>query len=129
MLRSVLINCAVLLLPAASLLSGCGKSSTPNASPPATEQVSQTDPTSHGHANSTDDSQDTEIAAALAKLTAEDRALAVKQRICPVSGELLGSMGAPIKIDVKGQPVLICCDGCKADLLAKPDEYLAKLNK
>ncbi len=34
----------------------------------------------------------------LANLSAEDRALAMKQKDCPVSGEPLGSMGEPIKI-------------------------------
>ena len=38
-------------------------------------------------------------------------------------------MGAPIKVDVNGQPVFICCEGCKDKLLSKPEEYLAKLKK
>jgi hypothetical protein len=67
--------------------------------------------------------------AAFAELPADDRALAEEQKICPVSDEALGSMGAPIKIDVQGKPVFICCEGCKEELLAKPDEYLAKLKK
>ena len=52
-----------------------------------------------------------------------------KTHICPVSGEMLGTMGAPLKIDVNGQQVWICCDACKDKLLASPDEYLAKLKK
>ena len=36
-------------------------------------------------------------------------------------------MGAPKKIDVNGQQVWICCDGCKDTLLASPEEDLAKL--
>jgi len=66
-------------------------------------------------------------AKALAGLSAEDRALAVKQAICLVSGEKLGSMGTPYKVQVKGKTVFLCCDGCKDDLLADPDRYLAKL--
>jgi YHS domain-containing protein len=38
-------------------------------------------------------------------------------------------MGAPVKMEVKGQTVFLCCPGCKDKLLANPDEYLAKLNK
>ncbi len=63
----------------------------------------------------------------LAKLSPEDAASAQKQHICPVSGEMLGAMGAPIKVDVNGQQVWICCEGCKDDLLKSPEEYLAKL--
>lgn len=54
-----------------------------------------------------------------------DRASAMSQHVCPVSSEMLGSMGAPEKIDVNGQGVWICCEGCKDKLLAEPDKYLA----
>ena len=67
--------------------------------------------------------------AELAKLSPEDAASAEKQHVCPVSGEMLGTMGAPQKVDVNGQQVWICCDGCKDQLLEKPDEFLAKLKK
>ena len=73
--------------------------------------------------------EDTEITKAMAELSVEDRALAVKQKVCPVSGEALGKMGAPLKMEVKGQTVFLCCAGCKDKLLASPDEYLAKINK
>ena len=66
---------------------------------------------------------------ALADLPEEDRKSAMKQHFCPVSGEMLGVMGDPEKIDVNGQTVWICCDDCKDKLLAEPDKYLAKLNK
>ncbi|TWU34874.1 hypothetical protein Poly41_40170 [Novipirellula artificiosorum] len=66
---------------------------------------------------------------ALADLPPEDRESAMKQHFCPVSGEMLGVMGEPEKVEVKGQTVWICCDGCKDKLLADPDKYLAKINK
>lgn len=72
---------------------------------------------------------DAKLTDALAKLSPEDRALAEKQKVCPVSGEPLGAMGTPKKIEVKGQAVFICCEGCEEKLKANPDEYLAKLNK
>jgi YHS domain-containing protein len=67
--------------------------------------------------------------AELAKLSPEDAASAESQHFCPVSGEMLGTMGAPKKIDVDGQQVWICCDGCKDKMLGNPAEYLAKLKK
>lgn len=73
------------------------------------------------------DAKLTAARAELAKLPAEDVAAAEKQHKCPVSGELLGSMGVPIKVDVNGRSVWICCAGCKDALLEKPDEYLGKL--
>lgn len=122
--RTRLTISAVVLLPVALILIGCGKSAAPSASSKNTPQTNQ------DHADSTSQSgQNPEITAALAELNVEDQALATKQKSCPVSGELLGSMGAPLKIDVKGQPVFICCEGCKEKLLASPDEYLAKINK
>ena len=67
--------------------------------------------------------------AELAKLSPEDAAAAEKQHFCPVSDEMLGTMGAPQKVDVNGQMVWICCEGCEDRLLANPEEYLAKLKK
>jgi hypothetical protein len=66
------------------------------------------------------------IAEAMAQLSDEDRALATAQGACPVGGPL-GSMGVPIKVDVAGRPVFICCEGCRAPLLKDPEKYLAKL--
>ena len=63
----------------------------------------------------------------LAKLSKEDAASALRQHVCPVSDEMLGTMGAPIKVDVNGQQVWICCEGCRKRLLGDPDEFLAKL--
>ena len=106
---------------------GCNKSSTnPINSTAATASKSEAEHHDHtGHAQG----DNAQIAASFAKLSVEDRAIAEKQQICPVSGEDLGTMGAPIKVDVNGTPVFICCEGCKEDLLAKPDEYLAKIKK
>ena len=35
-----------------------------------------------------------------------------RQKICPVSGKPLGSMGDPLAIDVRGQQIYVCCAGC-----------------
>jgi Cu(I)/Ag(I) efflux system membrane fusion protein len=67
------------------------------------------------------------VAAALASLSPEDRRQAESQEICPVTEMRLGSMGTPLKVDVRGTPIFICCGGCRQNLLAEPDRYLAKL--
>ena len=61
------------------------------------------------------------IAEALAKLSPEDRELAEKQKNCPVADFPLGSVGVPIKVDVNGTPVFICCEGCRSSLLKDPE--------
>ena len=76
-----------------------------------------------------DSAASSEVAAALAKLSEEDLALAEKQRICPVTEVPLGSMGVPIKVDVGGRTVFICCGGCREPLLNDPDKYLAILDQ
>jgi len=71
---------------------------------------------------------DGKLNAALAKLLPADRALAEQQRFCPVlKNSRLGSMGTPIKLDVGGQPVFICCPGCKQSALADPKTTLERV--
>jgi YHS domain-containing protein len=65
----------------------------------------------------------------LAELSAEDRELAKIQRICPVSGDVLGAMGKPFKTTIQGKTVFLCCEGCEQDLKDNPDKYLAKLKE
>lgn len=67
--------------------------------------------------------------AQIEKLPAEDQVLALAQKICPASGEPLGSMGVPIKVMAKGEPVFVCCKGCVQEVEENPDTYLAKLGK
>ena len=58
------------------------------------------------------------------QLPAADRKLALAQRICPVTGVALGSMGVPIKITLRGQTVFLCCKGCMGKAKRSPDEML-----
>jgi len=75
---------------------------------------------------STDASPDAEVTEALASLSDQDRALAQSQKFCAVmTDSLLGSMGTPIKIDVNGQPVFLCCKGCKTKAMNDPEATLA----
>lgn len=69
-----------------------------------------------------------EVGAERAKLSPADRALVDAQEWCVVSNdERLGAMGPPLKLDIKGQPVFVCCKGCKRKAEADPDKTLAKL--
>jgi hypothetical protein len=73
--------------------------------------------------------KETKIRQALAKLSKTDRPLAEAQKFCPVSGERLGAMGVPAKVTIQGQPVFLCCPGCREAALAKPKESLSKVNE
>ncbi|MBL8816965.1 MAG: hypothetical protein JNL58_13130 [Planctomyces sp.] len=65
------------------------------------------------------------VADAMSALSDEDRRLAEEQKFCVVSeSSLLGSMGPPIKLDINGQPVFICCEGCEAQAKRDPDATL-----
>jgi len=87
------------------------------------------EPVTKPAANVSAEDQALEIVANLAKLSPEDRALAVAQKFCPVSRHELGSggMGVPIALEVNGRKVLICCESCRDPILSEPDKYLAKL--
>jgi len=73
------------------------------------------------------DEEQAEINEALAKLSLEDRALAEKQKICPVTDEPLGSMGTPIKVTVEGREAFVCCEGCVDELRNNFAKYEEKL--
>jgi len=64
---------------------------------------------------------------ALARLAKEDRALAERQKICPVTNNPLGSMGTPSRLLAKGKVVFLCCDGCESKFKGDLEKYLAKL--
>ncbi len=85
------------------------------------------DPTRAIARESVDDTKVAKIAAALSKLSTEDRAIAEAQHICPVTMMPLGSMGTPPKVDVDGREVFICCKGCTDKLLKEPEQYLGNL--
>ena len=114
---------------------GCGAPSVTET--PSERQATQNDMhdmhADHDHAANGDQdaagmSDMDKMKAELAKLSPEDAESAMNQHFCPVSGEMLGVMGAPIKVDVNGKQVWICCEGCRDQLLADPDKYLSKLS-
>jgi hypothetical protein len=64
------------------------------------------------------------------KLPAEDRKLVDAQEFCAVQeNSRLGSMGAPFKVILKGQPVYLCCKHCKDEAEADPEKTLARVNE
>jgi len=116
-------------------LSGCGGDTGSDGSPPAAVQSEAGSANEHaGHDHSGGENTghmpaSTEVTAAFAELSAEDRTAAEKQQICPVTDAALGSMGKPFKISVEGREVFLCCEMCKDAVAGDPAKYLAKLDK
>ncbi len=118
---------------------GCSSPESDPVTPPATPASDTADGhadhdhgdhADHDHGDRADaDSPMAKMMPGLKELSPEDSKSAMAQHMCPVSDEMLGTMGAPEKVDVDGKSVWICCDGCKEKLLADPEKYLAKLNK
>lgn len=111
---------SILFLAAAALGMATGCNSNPN--PPAANP-----PATGGSATGPSDME--KMKAELAKLSPEDAASAEKQHVCLVTDKMLGTMGPPLKVDVDGKPIWICCEGCRDELLTNKDTYLAKLKK
>jgi hypothetical protein len=61
------------------------------------------------------------------QLPATERALAAKQKTCPITGARLGSMGKPYKLILEGRTLFLCCQGCEQAVKADPAATLKKL--
>ncbi len=61
----------------------------------------------------------------LARLKPEDRVMAERQGVCPMTEGVLGAMGVPFKLLIQGQAVFLCCPDCKEAALEHPDQTLA----
>ena len=110
----------LLLVVGVFSLAGCSKP----VEPPTTTPV----PAPSAPPKVATSQENDEITAVRAKLSPEDKALVEAQEWCVISTEeRLGSMGAPIKLDIKGQPVFVCCAGCQKKAKADPDATLAKV--
>lgn len=138
----------LLSLPVAALVGaafvGCSKQEAPAPAPPAvveeetveevevpavqTEAPAAETPAAEAPAAEASAADSAAVTDAMAGLSEADRAAALAQKVCPVSGEPLGEMGPPVKVTVKGRDVYLCCENCRKELEAKPDEYLAKLD-
>jgi Cu(I)/Ag(I) efflux system membrane fusion protein len=93
----------------------------------APQIASPESPSSAGETPGADSGEAKEIAEALSQLSSADQRLAKRQKVCPVTGMPLGAMGVPIKVEVRGTPVFLCCEGCRARLLAAPEKYLPRI--
>ncbi|MEO9594942.1 MULTISPECIES: hypothetical protein [Rhodopirellula] len=68
-----------------------------------------------------------ESTATLAKLPMEERMAVEAQKYCAVANtSFLGSMGAPLKLEIDGKRVYLCCGGCTKKAQANPAGTLAK---
>ncbi len=76
------------------------------------------------------DAEKDEIRKALEPLNKDDRKLAEAQVICPVTEVRLGSMGmgTPVKLEIEGRTVFICCEGCRDMWVENPDKYFKILD-
>jgi len=74
--------------------------------------------------------KESKIKANLAKLLEADQKAAEEQKYCAIEAENeLGTMGAPIKVVVKDEPVFVCCKSCVDEVKKHPDETLAKVKE
>lgn len=116
---SFLVDAETRLNPAAGSIyfGGSGLSAGPRSGPAVVRSTTPEDP-------------EQRIAQALAKLPPEDQAAAAAQKFCPVlPASRLGSMGPPVKLIVAGEPVFVCCAGCKESALARPEETRSKVRQ
>jgi uncharacterized protein (TIGR03000 family) len=68
----------------------------------------------------------TAVTEALDELSPANRKLAAEQKFCAIVPEnLLGAMGKPVKVTLKGQPVFVCCKECVKEARDNPDQTLA----
>jgi hypothetical protein len=73
--------------------------------------------------------EDIKANAALAKLSRVDQRLAAAQGFCPILPQnRLGSMGAPLKVMLKNEPVFLCCGGCESNARTHEAQTLAKVD-
>jgi len=72
----------------------------------------------------------TSSTATLAKLPMEERIAVEAQKYCAIANtSFLGSMGAPIKLQLEGKPVYLCCKGCVKKAQGNPAATLASVEK
>src|SRR5260370_1276023 len=77
---------------------------------------------------STTRDEEDKVKRVVAKLSPDDRRLVEEQGYCPVlTDNRLGSMGTPVKVMVKGQPVFLCCSGCVSKALSNAPATLTKV--
>ena len=72
--------------------------------------------------------EEEDVKASLAKLGPDDRLAAETQKFCPVlSDNRLGVMGVPLKIELNGKTVFLCCKGCEKEARSHAQQTLEKV--
>jgi hypothetical protein len=66
--------------------------------------------------------------AKIRKLPAAEQDAAIKQSVCPVSGQHLGKMGTPYKIMAADRTFYLCCESCAPEVTKDPKAIIAKLD-
>ena len=59
-------------------------------------------------------------------LDQSDRPHIEQQKVCPVTGGQLGSMGTPVKVMIGDQAVYLCCKACVGKVQKDPELYRQK---
>jgi hypothetical protein len=62
------------------------------------------------------------------QLIATDRRRAAQQRVCPVSGDVLGSKGPMVKVLIGEHPLYLCSKDCIVAVKQSPEKYLPPVN-
>ena len=58
----------------------------------------------------------------------EQKAVDVGNKICPVSGMKIGSMGKAVQYTHEGNIYNFCCAGCIGEFKTDPEKYIEKIN-
>lgn len=80
-----------------------------------------------GATRSANNSSHHETPASSSSTQNDERQLIAKQKTCPVTGKPLGSMGGPVRVEVGGRIVYVCCEGCSEPLRESPAKFFEKL--
>ncbi len=59
---------------------------------------------------------------------ADDSTLIALQKICPVTGNKLGSMGTPVRTEIGDKSVFLCCASCGDEFKERSEHYLARMH-
>ena len=59
----------------------------------------------------------------------DNAAANVENKICPVSGEKIGSMGKAYHVEHDGKVYNLCCKMCAKDFKKNPEKYLEKVKE
>jgi hypothetical protein len=103
-------------------------STAPTSSVASTTTTPQESESVHPTTTLPEESEEAIVAKAISELPADEQAAATQQKYCAVqSKQLLGSMGMPYKIMIEGQPVYLCCAGCKGKATRNAEETLARV--